>query len=75
MTIVDKIYEKLKAAPPEVAREVLDFLEMLEAKRREELAEKPKPESFNEFFGVLKKSKIFSGDPVEIQRKLRDEWS
>ena len=24
--------------------------------------------------GYLEKSKIFNGDPVEIQRRLRDEW-
>lgn len=26
------------------------------------------------FAGVLKNSPAFSGDPVQIQRELRDEW-
>jgi hypothetical protein len=26
-----------------------------------------------EFFGILKDSKAFAGDPVEIQREMRDE--
>jgi hypothetical protein len=34
MTIAETIYEKLKTAPPERARKVLEFLEFLEAKAR-----------------------------------------
>jgi len=72
MTIADTIYEKLKAAPPEMAREVLDFLEFLEAKARQSPA---KPEkSWDDLMGCLADSKIFEGDPVEIQRKMRAEW-
>ena len=72
MTIADTVYEKLKAAPPEIAKEVLDFLEFLEAKAQQ----KPEPaaRSWDEFMGVLKDSKVFEGDPVEIQRKMRAEW-
>jgi hypothetical protein len=72
MTIAETIYEKLKTAPPEVAQEVLDFLELLEARSRE----KPTPlgQSWDEFMGSLKDSKFFEGDPAEIQRKLREEW-
>jgi hypothetical protein len=73
MTTAEKIYEKLKAAPPALAQEVLDFLEFLEA-RRAKSVEKDK-DSFDEFFGALKGSGIFDGDPVEIQRKLRDDWA
>lgn len=72
MTIADTVYEKLKAAPPEIAKEVLDFLEFLESKAQQ------KPEktgrSWDEFMGVLKDSKVFEGDPVEIQREMRAEW-
>jgi len=72
MTIADTIYEKLKAAPPEMAREVLDFLEFLEAKARQAPT---KPEkSWDDLMGCLAGSKIFEGDPVEIQRKMRAEW-
>ena len=72
MTIADTVYEKLKAAPPEIAREVLDFLEFLEAKAVRTTA-KPR-QSFEDFYGNLKVSQTFAGDPVDIQRKLRDEW-
>ena len=36
MTIADTVYEKLKTAPPEIAKEVLDFLEFLEAKAQQQ---------------------------------------
>jgi hypothetical protein len=72
LTTAEKIFEKLKSASPAVTQEVLDFLEFLEARQRK-LAAEPSP-SFNEFFGALKASKIFDGDPVDIQRKLRNEW-
>lgn len=73
MTIADKVYEKLKAAPPEVAQQVLDYLEKLEQAARQA----PKPlasDSWASTFGALKDCPVFEGDPVEIQRKLRDEW-
>jgi len=33
------------------------------------------PTTLEDFTGILKDSKTFKGDPVEIQRKMRDEWS
>ncbi len=30
--------------------------------------------TLNDFFGILKDSPTFKGDPVEIQRKMRNEW-
>jgi hypothetical protein len=73
MTTAEKVFEKLKSAPPALAQEVLDFVEFLVARRRKPATEPPR--SFDEFFGVLKGSKVFDGDPVEIQRKQRDEWA
>ena len=73
MTTAEKVYEKLKSAPPALAQEAPDFVEFLVARRRKPATEPPR--SFDEFFGVLKGSKVFDGDPVEIQRKQRDEWA
>ena len=36
--------------------------------------EKPSQKTLNDFFGILKDSPTFKGDPIEIQRKMRDEW-
>lgn len=33
-----------------------------------------KKRNLTQFFGCLKQSKALVGDPVRIQRKLRDEW-
>jgi Protein of unknown function (DUF2281) len=77
MSTAELVYEKLKDAPPARALEVLNFLEFLEAKQAAALPRSPAPtidRSFAEFFGVLKDSKAFEGDPVEIQREMRAEW-
>jgi hypothetical protein len=75
MSTAELVYEKLKDAPQARAQEVLNFLEFLEAKQAAATPVPPVAErTFEEFFGVLKDSKIFEGDPVEIQRKMRAEW-
>lgn len=33
------------------------------------------PELLTAFAGILKNSPSFSGNPLEIQRAMRDEWS
>lgn len=72
MTIADTVYEKLKAATPVVAREVLDSLEFLESKSR---AVPGRPaRSWDHFLGCLKDSQAYTGDPVAIQRGMRGEW-
>lgn len=30
--------------------------------------------SLHEFIGVLKDAAVFSGDPITLQRNMRDEW-
>lgn len=72
MSIADTVYEKLKTASPEMAQEVLDFLEFLENKgKRQPVVQR---RSWDEFTGTLKGSKLFEGDPVDIQRRMRAEW-
>ena len=72
MSIVDTIHEKLKAAPPTLVREVLDFIEFLETKRMH--PGKASARSWDGLTGTLSGSAIFEGAPVKIQRKLRAEW-
>jgi hypothetical protein len=72
MTAAEKIFEMLKAAPPGLAEEVLDFLEFLEARRKRR---GPTPRAkFEDFYGALKDSSVFSEDPVALQRNWRDKW-
>ena len=37
-------------------------------------AQKTETATWADFIGVLKDSTAFAGDPVTIQRKMRDEW-
>ena len=39
-----------------------------------EPAPAPTQTDLHTFAGILKNSSAFSGDPVQIQRELRDEW-
>jgi hypothetical protein len=75
MTVFDKIQKKLKAAPSEVVAEVLALLEARERAKTTARQDTSNPVSWDDFMGALNESRIFSGDPVEIQRKLRDEWT
>ncbi|MEK7990867.1 MAG: hypothetical protein VSS52_007660 [Thiotrichaceae bacterium] len=34
----------------------------------------PKEDNLLELVGILKNSPNFSGDPIQIQRKIRQEW-
>ena len=72
MSTAELVYEKLKDAPPSRAQEVLNFLEFLEAKDAKIAPQGER--TISEFFGVLKGTGAFEGDPVEIQRKMRAEW-
>jgi hypothetical protein len=68
MSIIEQVDETLKKAPPEVAQDVLDFLEFLEMRRQQKPA---KVQSWDDLIGALSTSPAFAGDPVDIQRQLR----
>ncbi|HEY9643124.1 MAG TPA: DUF2281 domain-containing protein [Coleofasciculaceae cyanobacterium] len=78
----EKIYELVKTLPENQAAEILDFAEFLlyKSKLRTEQNETQKeaPQSgrlLSDYAGVLKDSPNFNEDPVELQRRMRDEWS
>jgi len=72
MSTAEEIYELVQQLPSFRQIEVLDFASYV-AQREEKLLSDSKL-SFQLFAGVLKDSKTFAGDPVDIQRKMRDEW-
>jgi hypothetical protein len=68
-------------------RQTVDFAHLLrnspktvqeaiaQAKRKTtERQENPEMDSMIKYAGCLKNSPIFEGDPIEIQRRMRDEW-
>jgi Protein of unknown function (DUF2281) len=72
MSNIDAITQKLKDAPADMVREVLDFIEALEAKRRSQAAAPGR--SWDDILQALPGTSGFKGDPVQIQRQLRAEW-
>jgi hypothetical protein len=73
MSKIDIIIERLKSAPPEVVEEVFALIERIEAAAKVKVA--PVDRGIMKHFGILKDSKAFEGDPVAIQRAMRDEWN
>jgi len=72
MSTAETIYELVKTMPEEQAVIVLRLAETLQQRQTEKPPEQEK--SLLDFFGILKDSPSFNGDPVEIQRRLRSEW-
>ena len=58
--------------PKEDISKVLDFVKSLRQKSNSKSSKKRKP--LSDYLGLLKDSPTFKGDPVEIQRQMRNEW-
>lgn len=71
MTTPEAVYSAIKELPQPLLDEVMDFVEFLHYKRQEKPAASA---SLLAFEGKLASSKTFQGDPVEIQKELRDDW-
>jgi len=81
MNAADKLYELVKALPEDQVAELLDFAEFLLQKRSRQASseavsdtESLQKRPLSTYAGILKDSPTFQGDPVEIQRQLRNEW-
>lgn len=75
MNITEKLYETVKDFPEPIMAELLDFAEFLREKRRPEKIEQANGELLIALKGGLESSHALVGDPMEIQEKLRNEWS
>ena len=78
----ERIYELVKALPENQAAEILDFAEFLLHKAKlqaeQNIPLKDSPQAGRlllDYAGILKDSPNFNEDPVELQRRMRDEWS
>lgn len=78
MKVADKIYELVKTLPEEQASQVLVFIESLQqnsgARLENQTLVKQSDGFLSEYAGILKDSPNFNEDPVELQRRMRDEW-
>lgn len=81
MGVMEKISEAVKDLPEPLAREVLDFAEYLKSKADSKgvlVSGKDRPQvakPLASLIGTLSESKLFAGNPVDIQHKLRNEWN
>jgi len=73
MTTAEKLYKTAKELPEQVIAEVLDFAEYL---RQKVITPKKvvSKKMLVDLAGGLEYSDTFAGDPLEIQKNLRDEW-
>ncbi len=62
------LLEPLRATRP--TRALLTLLEPLDKPLAALLSRRP----LHDFIGVLKNASAFNGDPVALQRAMRDEW-
>lgn len=71
MTTPDSVYSAIKQLPQPMLEEVMDYIEFLQYKNQPKSAPST---SLSALKGGLENSKTFAGDPVAIQKELRDEW-
>ena len=71
LELKDDVATQLKQVAEQAHLSTSDLIEQLLSKY---VSEEEPLETLTDFFGILKDSPTFKGDPVEIQRKMRDEW-
>ena len=72
-TTTERLIESARTLPEPLLAEVLDFADFLHAKSVH-IPSKVADMSLASLCGGLEKSQTFSGSPMAIQQKLRDEW-
>lgn len=73
MTTTEKLYKAVQDLPEPVIAEILDFAEFLRGKMIHGHAHS-NDELLVDLMGGLENSATFAGDPLVIQKRLRDEW-
>lgn len=74
MTTTEKLYKAVEDLPEPVIAEILDFAEFLRGKMSDKHAQSG-DELLVDLRGGLENSATFAGDPLAIQKRLRDEWN
>ena len=72
-TTTQRLMESVKALPEPLVAEVLDFADLLRARQLNPSSNTQDPE-LSSLSGGLENSITFSGAPLDIQQKMRDEW-
>jgi hypothetical protein len=74
MTTTERLYKVVEDLPEPALAEVLDFAEFLRSKLILNQAS-TNDDLLIDLAGGLERSVAFSGDPLVIQKRLRDEWN
>lgn len=74
MTTAEKLYKTVQDMPEPILAELLDFAEFLRGKMSAKQAY-ANDELLIDLKGGLENSITFAGEPLAIQKRLRDEWN
>lgn len=74
MTTAEKLYKTVQDMPEPILAELLDFAEFLRGKISDKQAHL-NDELLINLKGGLENSTTFAGEPLTIQKRLRDEWN
>ncbi|MEI6146400.1 MAG: hypothetical protein WCP66_08300 [Methylococcales bacterium] len=72
LQISDQAAQQLNKMAEQEHTSSIDLIERLIKKHSQELTKQP--DLLADFAGILADSPSFSGDPLEIQRTMRNEW-
>jgi hypothetical protein len=72
-TTAQRLMESVQTLPEPLVAEVLDFADFLRA-RQLSAPRDVLDTHLSSLCGGLENSETFSGAPLDVQRKLRDEW-
>lgn len=74
MTTIERLYKTAQILPEPAIAELLDFAEFLREKTIHRHTNSNEV-LLVDLIGGLENSATFAGDPLEIQKQLRDEWN
>ena len=67
-TLAQEVSKQTAVLSKNSQQEVLDFINFLQSKQKT-------AKTLASFSGILKNSPNFNGNPLSIQKKMRDEWN
>ena len=74
MTTAEQLFKTVQDMPEPILAEILDFAEFLRGKITDRNVLSTN-ELLVDLRGGLENSATFAGDPLDIQKRLRDEWN
>lgn len=72
----DQLIQELEKVPDHVVEKLLDIFHQLQAHSQlsDFTSDQSNALTLDAFVGALKDSPSFPGDPLVVQRQMRDEW-